>query len=83
MLNINKAVKQGCGLSPTLFNLYINQLIREWKSTIITGFKICNNKILKTMLYADDQMILAKTEDELQIAANTLNKIAQKYNMKI
>ena len=35
------------------------------------------------MLYADDQMILAKTEDELQIAANTLNKIAQKYNMKI
>ena len=35
------------------------------------------------MLYADDQMIFAKTADELQIATNTLNKIARKYNKKI
>jgi hypothetical protein len=35
------------------------------------------------MLYADDQMILAKTEDEMQVAAHTLNKIARKYSMKI
>jgi hypothetical protein len=79
-LNINKGTGHDCGLSPTLFNLYIRvyQLIREWKSTTATGFKICNNKILKTTLYADDQIILAKTEDELQIATNTLNKAARK-----
>jgi hypothetical protein len=35
------------------------------------------------MLYADDQIVVAKTEYGLQIAANTLNKIAQKYNKKI
>ena len=75
ILNINKGVRQGCGLSPTPFNLYINQLIRECKSTNTTEFKIYNNRILKTMLYADDQIILAKPEDELQIAANTLTKL--------
>jgi hypothetical protein len=31
----------------------------------------------------DDQMILAKAEEELQILPNTLNKVAPKYNMKI
>jgi sorting nexin-29 len=81
ILNLNKGVRQGCGLSPTLFNLSITQLTREWKSITTTGFKICNNKTLKTMLYADDQIILAKT-DKLQIAANTLNEIARKYSMK-
>jgi beta-xylosidase len=44
---------------------------------------MCKNKILKTVLYADDKMILAKTEDDLQIALNTLNEVAQKYNLKI
>jgi hypothetical protein len=83
ILDINKGVREGCELSPTLFNIYRNQLIREWKFTTTTGFKICNNKILKTMIYTDDQMILAKTEDELQITANTLNKIPRKCNMEI
>jgi hypothetical protein len=45
--------------------------------------KICNHKILKTKLYADDQVILAKTEGEMQIAANTLHKTARKYNMTV
>jgi hypothetical protein len=35
------------------------------------------------MLYADEQIILAETEEELQIAANTLKRTALKYNMKI
>jgi hypothetical protein len=35
------------------------------------------------MLFADDQIMVAKTEDELQTAANTLNKIARKCNLKI
>jgi hypothetical protein len=35
------------------------------------------------MPHADEQIILAKIEEELQIAANARNKIAQKHNMKI
>jgi hypothetical protein len=27
ILNINNGVRQSCGLSPTLFNLYVDQLI--------------------------------------------------------
>jgi hypothetical protein len=35
------------------------------------------------MLNADDQILITKSEDELQIAVNELNKIGKKYDMKI
>jgi hypothetical protein len=39
--------------------------------------------MIQTILYADDQLIIAESEDELQIAVNELNKIVKKYDMKI
>jgi beta-xylosidase len=39
--------------------------------------------MIQTILYADDQVIVAESEDELQIAVNELNKIVKKYDMKI
>jgi hypothetical protein len=33
-VNTNKGVKQGYGLSPDLFNIYINKIIEEWKQKL-------------------------------------------------
>ena len=35
------------------------------------------------LLYADDQVLLANTEDELQFSIHHLNIIAQNFNMEI
>ena len=29
-IHIDKGVKEGCGLSPVLFNIYINKIIQEF-----------------------------------------------------
>jgi len=42
-----------------------------------------NRKLVNTTLYADDQILLATSEDELQTMAYHLNLIARKYKMTI
>jgi len=80
---INKGVRQGCGLSPVLFNIYMNKIIQKFKIVIKKGIPLNNSKFVNTILYADDQILMATSEDELQTMAYHLNLIARKYKMTI
>ena len=82
-IHINKAVRQGCGLSPILFNIYIDKIIKEFKTVIKKGIQLNNRKLMNTILYADDQILMATSEDDLQTLAHHLNLIARKYKMTI
>ena len=82
-IHINKAVRQGCGLSPVLFNIYINKIIQEFKTVIKKGIQLNNRKLVNTILYADDQILIATSEDDLQTMAHHLNLIARKYKITI
>lgn len=55
--NIQNGTRQGCPLSPTLFNLYMDSLIRHInQNKEIKGVKTVSGE-LKTMAYADDVII--------------------------
>ena len=82
-IKINKRVRKGCGLSPVLFNIYINKIIQEFKIVIKKCIQLNNRKLVKTILYADDQILMATTEDDLQTMEYHLNLIARKYKMTI
>jgi len=43
-ININTGVQQGCHLSPSLFNVSINQIITEWNEEEMKGIKISRKK---------------------------------------
>lgn len=81
-IKTNQGVKQGCPLSPALFSIYIDNVIRQWQEQLNTHFKI-DDEVLNTILFADDQVIFSNTEDELQVAAHKLNELASEYNMSI
>jgi hypothetical protein len=77
--------RKGCGLYPILFNKYIpvNKVLQEWKTTTKSGIKLSQDRKINTMLYADDKVLIAKSENELQKAANALNKNSKKYKLEI
>ena len=74
-------VNEGCSLSSVLFNIYINKILQEFKTVIKKGIQLNNRKLVNTTLYADDQILMATSEDDVQTMAHHLNLIARKYKI--
>ena len=64
-------VASGCILSPILFILYINYLVLYLKS-FGKGVKF-NDDYICTLLYADDVVLLAETEQDIQVLLEAQN----------
>jgi len=70
---IRKGVRQGCTLSPLLFNIYIEQSINECK-VYCSGIKM-NRMRIQTLRFADDIAIIAQGEINLKRALENLDDI--------
>ena len=63
---IGKGVCQGCILSPCLFNLYEEYIVRNaWLDEAEVGIKISGRNI-NNLRYADDTTLMAESEEELK-----------------
>ena len=63
---IGKRVCQGCILSPCLFNLYAEYIMRNaGLDEAQVGIKIARRNI-KNLRYADDTTVMAESEEELK-----------------
>ena len=65
---VDIGVRQGCVLSPLLFSIYINELVRQITATCI-GVRV-GAKIVGILLYADDIVLIAETQQDLQKLLN-------------
>ncbi len=71
---------QGDTLSPTLFNIFINDLVDDVNSLNL-GVFIDGHRI-SILLYADDIVLLGETEKDLQKMLDSVYKWSKKYKIK-
>ncbi|KAI5742924.1 hypothetical protein M8J77_012730 [Diaphorina citri] len=80
--NILKGVRQGCIISPALFNIYAEQIIKETVENVHQGL-LLNGRLINNLRYADDLVLLSSSRNGLIDLLKNLFESSKKYNMKI
>ena len=79
---IGKEIRQGCILSPCLFNLYAEYIIRNTRlDEAQAGIKIAGRNI-NNFRYADDTTVMAESEEELKSPLKVKEE-SEKFGLKL
>jgi len=77
----NTGVKQGCVLSPALFNIYVNDIPEIFTDDCEPP--LINNNKIGCLMFADDIAILSTSPIGLQLALTKLHNYCNEWNLKL
>ena len=81
--HIGKGVRQGCILSPCLFNLYAEYIRRNTGlEEAQAGIKIAGRNI-HNLRYADNTTLMAESEEELKSLLMKVKEESEKVGLKL
>ena len=82
-LQIGKGVHQGCILSPSLFKLYAEYIMRNARlEEAQAGIKIAGRNI-NNLRYADDMALMAESEEELKSLLMKVKAESERVGLKL
>lgn len=83
---MQRGIKQGDSLSPFLFNIYMDRILKLCKRNmpkVTVGYRNMCPIQLQSLLYADDIILLADSRESTQKILDKWNEIIQQMDMKV
>ena len=77
---IKRGVRQGCVLSPHLFNVYTEIIFRDFDD--IPGVNL-SGEYINNLRYADDTVLIAESEEELQKLVDAVKEGSRVYGLEM
>ena len=79
---ITQGVRQGCVMSPWLFNVFMDKIVREGMENFVGGVKMSTTEV-SVVLFADDVMLLTERKEDMEVNLRELKKAMSNWGMKI
>jgi hypothetical protein len=80
---INQGVKQGCIISPLLFNIFLSDLPEQLNHGDKRPVQIDETEYLNSLIWADDLLILSETEKGLNNMLKNLMEYTDRNLMQV
>ena len=77
---VNQGIRQGDSLSPLVFNIVMNEIIKNLRD--LQGYPLVDENV-NTICYADDATLIADNEEDLQRLLNRFSYSCAKFDLKI
>ncbi len=84
---IKMGLRQGCVMSPWLFNIYRDGVMREMKGRVgevgVRMYAEGRKWVLNSILFADDTVLIAENESDLQNLVSVFNCVCKRRKLKV
>lgn len=81
-IQVRRRVRQGCVLSPLLFNLYSEAVFQEASKDVEMGIRV-NGVWINNVRYADDTVLIADNIHDLQQLVNVVGEQSESMGLNI
>ena len=86
--SVKVGLRQGCVMSPWLFNLYIDGVVREVNARVLgRGLKLTdsneNEWEMNQLLFADDTVVVADSEEKLCQLVSEFGRVCKRRKLKV
>ena len=85
--SVKVGLRQGCVMSPRLFNLFMDGVMKKFKASILIGgvkFGMGENTgKVSGLLFADDTTLMAKSKNNLQRYVSAFVRVCEERKLKI
>ena len=79
---VEQGVGQGCPLSPWLFNIFLDLVVRGAQTHFQGGVKLDTCQI-QVLLFADDTVLVTETEKDLEHNINAMQAAVKEHKLAV